>query len=426
MKPTRPDAGGSRGRDARDAEVDALERERQAAGVALAQQAQLTDRVSRLYLMSSAFSGALTREQVARSLVAHAAVFGPTSGAGVYLLAGDTLELEAGLGIDEAWTRIPLSRHSPASAAVKSRMVISVASTGQLHDEYGIKVERETPQQWIVAPLVTDTEVLGVIALRFNAGEQPLGQEIDFVRLGAELATQAFERARMYDAMARKAEFEHRLLATVGHDLRTPLSAIFSATHILKMKYPEEPVLERLKRSGERMAELIEDIMGRSAAISIPPAAPTPVDLADAVGDAVQELRAAFPSHEIRLRSSEATDAYLNPSRVTQALTNLVRNAVEHGAPDRPVTVTLEGTSSHVTLSVHNEGPPIERDAVSSLFDPFRRGRLAGGRGSGLGLFIVHELVTGLGGRVTVESDEAGTRFTLELPRRPKPCATPR
>jgi len=104
-----------------------------------------------------------------------------------------------------------------------------------------------------------------------------------------------------------------------------------------------------------------------------------------------------------------------------QVFSNLIANACQHGAPDAPVCVKLDGTSrDRVQIEVHNLGA-ITASLLPHLFDPFRgtRHKRDLSRGLGLGLFIVREIIRGHGGYVDVESTEAdGTTFLIQLPRR--------
>jgi len=95
---------------------------------------------------------------------------------------------------------------------------------------------------------------------------------------------------------------------------------------------------------------------------------------------------------------------------------NLVNNALAYGAPSTPIIVHVEGDEARAALRVHNEGDPIPADMLQHLFDPFTRGTKSAG--SGLGLYIVHEIVAAHGGSIVVESTrEKGTTFTVRLPR---------
>ena len=97
---------------------------------------------------------------------------------------------------------------------------------------------------------------------------------------------------------------------------------------------------------------------------------------------------------------------------------------MQHGAPGKPIRVSARGLDDEVTLSVHNEGPPIPAEQQAAIFQEGQRvaeRALAGDRRhQGLGLYIVERIVAAHGGSVSVRSSAAeGTTFTMRLPRRP-------
>ena len=136
----------------------------------------------------------------------------------------------------------------------------------------------------------------------------------------------------------------------------------------------------------------------------------------------VEELREASPGRDIALRIDGDTQGTWDAARMAQMLSNLVGNALAHGAQGAPVEVLLNGDARHVTLRVRNEGTPIAASLMPVLFEPFRRGDDPENhrRGLGLGLYIVREIVTAHGGDIDVQSTvENGTCFTVRLPRSP-------
>jgi hypothetical protein len=110
--------------------------------------------------------------------------------------------------------------------------------------------------------------------------------------------------------------------------------------------------------------------------------------------------------------------------RLTQVIANLVGNALEHGDPETPVSVTLSGGKKEVTIAVHNHGVPIVPSMLSRIFNPMKRRQGRGGRAPdatshlGLGLYIAERIISAHGGTIDVASSASeGTTFTIHLPR---------
>jgi signal transduction histidine kinase len=111
-------------------------------------------------------------------------------------------------------------------------------------------------------------------------------------------------------------------------------------------------------------------------------------------------------------------------ARISQALSNLVTNAVEHGGERTPVTVTLGGDDVESLISVHNDGATISDEQLDGIFGPMKSRESANRSGSspsgnlGLGLYIAERIVAAHGGRIDVaSSSDKGTTFTMHLPR---------
>lgn len=289
---------------------------------------------------------------------------------------------------------------------------------------------REAVRNLVRGSLAQETELI-FTSDRLGAEEMTQGSHFDLVlavvdhqRMSVEQTPEiefcslVQDRSRLYEEASSRAEFERRLLATLGHDLRTPLAAVVSVMQLLELRYPGEALLERLHRSAGRIGDLIDDIMVRSEMFLASSDRQTQeLDVASVIQEAIFDLQSEFHDRSIVVLSDGPMMARLNPTRLTQTITNLVRNALQHGAQDQAITVQQISLDEHVSVSVHNCGKPIPLALLPKLFDPFHRGEDAVGRGAGFGLFIVKELVTDMGGSVSVDSDEHGTTFVLLLPR---------
>jgi phosphoserine phosphatase RsbU/P len=221
-----------------------------------------------------------------------------------------------------------------------------------------------------------------------------------------------------------RAQFAEQLVGVVSHDIRNPLSVIHMSSVLLErgsLDAQQRAALGRVGRSVTRMRHLIGDLLDFTQArlgggISV---RKTEVDLHEAVADSVGELAVAYPGCSLRHERSGSGICEADADRITQAVGNLVSNAVSHGEPGRPVTVRTESTGTEFRITVHNEGRPIPADVLPRLFEPMVRGADAESKGVGLGLYIVAAILRAHGGRAHAESTaEAGTSFILELPRK--------
>ncbi len=144
-----------------------------------------------------------------------------------------------------------------------------------------------------------------------------------------------------------------------------------------------------------------------------------PCDAVEVVTRVVDAAHAAAPTGDVTLVLSHAGLPLVlaDPGRLGQVVTNLVGNAQQHGAPGAPVEVRLEESGGFARLTVTDHGPGIPAQEQARIFERFQRGTTAASAGSGLGLYIVRELVTAMGGDVRVESEQGiSTSFVVRLP----------
>ena len=113
----------------------------------------------------------------------------------------------------------------------------------------------------------------------------------------------------------------------------------------------------------------------------------------------------------------------IDHARIGQMFSNLLGNALTHGAPDHPVWVKAITTDNKFELSVENRGEPIPQQSLNKLFQPFERAEGSKGQGLGLGLFIASEIARAHGGTLGVLSDEKMTRFSFSMPNEFDPVA---
>ena len=228
-------------------------------------------------------------------------------------------------------------------------------------------------------------------------------------------------------------------LAILGHDLRTPLGAVLmSASFMLESNELAEPhrtLTSRIAKSSKRMNRMVGDLLDftRSRLGGGIPITRAPMRMEKAVHDVVDELAALHPNRTIEIDARGGQPGEWDCSRISQALTNLIGNALEHGSDRTTVKVAVGGDDEQTTIVIHNYGPPIAAEQLNGIFNPMKRKETTGAVSDapsaslGLGLYIAERIVHAHGGVVRVESSEAdGTTFTVCLPRcpNPEPAAT--
>lgn len=242
---------------------------------------------------------------------------------------------------------------------------------------------------------------------------------IDARKESDELKTVLEERLQQERA---NAELREQFIAVLGHDLRNPLASIAAGARLmLKAKTSEDALrLESMMQSSVgRMAKMIESVMdlargrlGGGIALSKAMTAIEPV-----LDQVVAELATAHPDRGIETMFEVETPVFCDPARIAQLFSNLLGNAISHGAPDRPVRVEASAKPDKFELSVANAGAAIPEDARKRLFQPFYRGEAHGpSQGLGLGLYIAAEIAKAHAGSIEVDSSETETRFTFRMP----------
>lgn len=214
--------------------------------------------------------------------------------------------------------------------------------------------------------------------------------------------------------------------AAIAHELRTPLAALTARLQALAdgvIAYgPHEP--DRLLRHTSVLHHLVEDLRTLSLAnVGHLYLNRQLTDLRATVADAVDAYQPLAATGQITLALAElpaaAMLATVDAARITQVLTNLLDNALRHTPPAGTVTVAIHHLDAHVTITVDDAGPGIPAAERARVFDRFTQLDPARQHhGSGLGLTIVHALVTAHHGTVTIsDAPTGGTRVTVNLPQ---------
>ncbi|MDH6539242.1 signal transduction histidine kinase [Streptomyces sp. SPB4] len=221
----------------------------------------------------------------------------------------------------------------------------------------------------------------------------------------------------------RRTERSHaELIATVAHELRSPLTSVkgFTATLLAKWeRFTDDQkrlMLETVDADANRVTRLIAELLDISRIDSGRlEVRRQPVDIAAAVGRHVQALTAngQAPERFLVRVSRPLPDCWADPDKIDQILGNLLENAVRHG--DGTVTIDVAPHEKGTAVTVTDEGPGIPEESMGRVFTRFWRGSKRGG--TGLGLYIVKGIVEAHGGTITVgRGPGGGAEFRFILP----------
>lgn len=254
---------------------------------------------------------------------------------------------------------------------------------------------------------------------------------VETLKLFAQLIAMNLDTQGNLDATkaALTTATEHGMLreqfvAVLGHDLRTPLSAIRMSADLLQSKTTEKrslSLIAAIRNSSIRMGGLIENVLdfarGRMGG-GIGVKRQLSDDLGHMLKLTLEEVQASHP-HAVVVHSLEVPSGiYCDALRVTQLLSNLLGNAVTHGSTTTPIKVRVSGDEDALVIVVSNQGAPIPAQLMPLLFEPFTRSEAGQrGEGLGLGLYIASQIAIAHNGTLTATSTaEEGTTFTARLP----------
>ncbi len=303
------------------------------------------------------------------------------------------------------------------------------------------------PECFLGVPLVAHGAVTGLLAVVRPSANAPTEEEewllsavADQVAVALENAhlTEEVQQARRERAQAAKGADEagdakDHALATLSHDLRSPLNAIDSYAELLEMEIlgpisdRQREALGRIRMSGRHLLAVLENVleMARLNA-GVVRVHPQLVSLTQIVEEATLVVGHSATAKEQALVTEvgAALVVRADPDRLRQALINLIGNAIKYTAPKGTIrlsTALCEAEGGHWgTIAIADTGPGISTEKLEEIFQPYYRipgSDTDSSEGAGLGLAISRELVRQMGGDIEVESELGrGSTFTVRLP----------
>jgi two-component system sensor histidine kinase KdpD len=289
------------------------------------------------------------------------------------------------------------------------------------------------PQNWIALFAFL---IVAVIASNLSAAAQARARDAEarqheVARLFAERAQFLAEREAA--ALVRqKADLASTLLASLSHDLRTPLTAIGVAVENLRGPMADSARCEQADAAMaelDRLTQLFQDILDMARidadAIRVERQWVTAADVVDA---AVAHARHALGPRPLHVDADTDTEVEIDPRIASMALSHVVENAARYSPAGDEIVIRAAAGDDGLIISVADHGPGLDPGEVDQLFERFYRGRAVRQAtvGTGMGLSIARGLLTAAGGRIWAENVPAGgARFSIAVPGPVRPVTVP-
>jgi signal transduction histidine kinase len=288
-------------------------------------------------------------------------------------------------------------------------------------------------ESYISIPIIkADGEFFGTLcaidSVPANLDEPAIAQTLT---LFAQLIAMSLDTQRHLDATKAQlhganemGRLREQFIAVLGHDLRTPLSAIRMSADLLQSNAQDKrslSLISAIRNSSVRMGVLIENVLdfarGRLGS-GIPIQRKLVDDLQHTLQLTLEEVQASNPQANIVHTVEVPAGVYCDELRISQLLSNLLGNAVTHGSTVEPIRFEAFAENDQIVLSVTNQGSPIAPQLMPLLFEPFSRSQAGQrGEGLGLGLYIAAQIASAHNGTLSVTSTgESGTCFVARFP----------
>ncbi len=267
------------------------------------------------------------------------------------------------------------------------------------------------------------TDELGLLAREFDAMCDQLAVARERVQSETAAKIRALEQVRHADRLSMIG----KLTSVIAHEIGTPLNVVLGHSRLLARKHADLPTVAEstsvINEQCARMTSIVRQVLdyGRRGEPR-----KTKAELSDLVRSTIDLVRPLAEKHGVTLEIPDpppGTTADLDATRIQQALTNLIVNAVQASPSGQPVRILLEsgspgaeGDAAYHRISVQDSGPGISPDVLGQMFEPFFTTKDVG-QGTGLGLPIARDIVEEHGGRLEVSSElGSGSRFDVLLP----------
>jgi len=243
--------------------------------------------------------------------------------------------------------------------------------------------------------------------------------------IGSQLSATAQSRARG----AARGALASTLLASLSHDLRTPLTAIRVAignladtSSDIERRQQAEIAVSELDRLNHLFDHILDMARIDAHTVTTERQWVTPADIIDA---AVTYAGHALDAHALSVEAASDTAIHLDPRLISSAVAQLLENAARYSPPGSTIGIRVTVGDGDIRISVEDSGAGLSPTDMSRLFEPFFRGTAAAAvPGTGMGLAIARGLVSAEDGRIWAENkSEGGARFSIVVPAESRPAA---
>jgi PAS domain S-box-containing protein len=420
---------------------------------------QAADRTARLQAITAALSEALTVDQVARAVIDEGiAALEATAGSLSLRNENNAYVITHAVGLPaallEAWRRNPAAGPLPITDAINQAEPIWIESQDERLKQHPSELPDLQADAWAILPLIVGGDAIGAISFSFARSRRFSIEDRAFMLALARQCTQALERARLYAETQASAEIlrqkvaqrtdelqralvraqsadqaKSALLSTVSHEMRTPLSSIIGFSNLILSRNPEPgktvEYVNVINDEARRLANLVNDFLdlqrieaGREVFHF------AELDLKDLIQDVVSRQQwDGDDLHTIELALPSVPRVYADGNRIRQVILNLLSNAIKYSPNGGQIRIKVTQVENEVHVSVGDQGFGIPENELTEIFERFHRGNIAEQYrigGTGLGLALCREIVSGHSGRIWAESPgpNLGSTFTFTLPIR--------
>ncbi len=283
----------------------------------------------------------------------------------------------------------------------------------------------------VAAPLTARGRLIGSLWFGSGPSRHPFAaHDRELVEDLAQRAALAIDNAYLYQGAQKAIQARDEFLTIAAHELKTPVTSLVGYTQVVQRRATREKTLSERDRRGlqviagqaERLSRLINSLLDvsriQSGHFTLNCRS---IDLCEVIRDVADEVHPILEHHELMLECPDAP-ALINGDvlRLEQMLQNLIQNAIKYSPGGGTIFLSVERRTGDVAITISDQGLGIPASAVPQLFQRFYRAdNIAGSNisGMGIGLFVVHEIVSRHGGRVEVNSVEGeGSSFRVYLP----------